>query len=739
MKQLYKVFLTVFLLLPCLRSYADKYTVEGWPGNYDGVMLQGFYWDSYSETSWKALTYQVGELSKYFDLIWVPNSGKSANNPSMGYDPVYWFTNHDSSFGKEQEIRDMIQWYKLRGTGIIEDVVVNHRNGVTNWTDFPVEVWGGKEWFIGLDGICSNDEVAYEPGQPKPTGSLDEGDNFDGCRDLDHTNANVQENVKNYCRFLLEDMGYIGFRYDMVKGYAGYYTGMYNLYSKPQFSVGEYFDGSYDNLTHWIKETGKLQDNDPMGTSAAFDFACKFQINEAFNGGENMRALVWEAGDSKELQPAGLIHYQYQQKAVTFVDNHDTYRDNNKFNGNVLAANAFILCSPGTPCVFWVHYRDNKEAIQQMIMARKAAGITNTSRVKVLKSSSDCYMAELYGTRGTLVVKVGSAWDNPENLGYTSDDIYTSGDNYCIWVKTSIGMGKLESTAHPMGKLYLNGNFEGFKGDWDPTKALEMGKEPGMYILRDVKLEGEEGKAYFSFADRKGEWAEVNQGTRYGAPLNKTVIESGGTSKMNGKWENSWQVENGVYDIMVDASTWKVTVLKQGDSLIPDPEPDPEPDPFGEERTVHFKAGWNLDHYAYAYTEHEIGQPTEHLGTWPGSKMTENNGWYTITVPEDTHAGSMIIFNTGKDSDYRYPADGSPGITLDFEGKEAWYLYNPSTNSGKWYASEPKDDNTDGIGSLTEESIEPVFFNMQGMKVSNPSNGIFIKVTGNTREKVLIK
>lgn len=42
----------------------------------------------------------------------------------------------------------------------------------------------------------------------KPTGAYDTGDNFDGCRDLDHTNSNVQNNCKNYCKFLLEDLGY---------------------------------------------------------------------------------------------------------------------------------------------------------------------------------------------------------------------------------------------------------------------------------------------------------------------------------------------------------------------------------------------------------------------------------------------------------------------------------------------------------------------------------------------------
>ena len=29
---------------------------QGWPANYGGIMLQGFYWDSYDYTKWDNLT-----------------------------------------------------------------------------------------------------------------------------------------------------------------------------------------------------------------------------------------------------------------------------------------------------------------------------------------------------------------------------------------------------------------------------------------------------------------------------------------------------------------------------------------------------------------------------------------------------------------------------------------------------------------------------------------------------------
>ena len=42
---------------------------QGWPANYGGVMLQGFYWGSYNETKWEQLTSQADDLAALFDLI----------------------------------------------------------------------------------------------------------------------------------------------------------------------------------------------------------------------------------------------------------------------------------------------------------------------------------------------------------------------------------------------------------------------------------------------------------------------------------------------------------------------------------------------------------------------------------------------------------------------------------------------------------------------------------------------
>lgn len=403
------------------------------PAKYTGVMLQGFFWDSYDDTAWKNLEKLAYDYSNYFELVWVPNSGKASSEKSMGYDPVYWYTNHNSAFGTEDELLLMNGLYNDLNTNMIEDVVVNHRGGATNWTDFPEEVdHNGTTWTWDPSHICSTDEVKDQADQAKPTGNPDTGDDFNAYRDLDHTNTYVQDGIKAYLNTLHEKYGYNGWRFDMVKGYGAKYVGDYVRSAGMKYAVGEYWD-SFDPIVNWITGTGLA--------SAAFDFPFKFALNDAMNGNEDLTKVSWTY--EKKAQPAGLIHHEvYKRYGVTFVDNHDTYRDNNRFKNEnlVVAANALMLCSPGTPCVFLRHYLDHMDAINRLIDIRKAVGIHNQSEVEMIKLASNCYVARVKGLYGSLVVKVGSDMSyNCTDAGYTMVAAGNESDNnYCVWANVPI-------------------------------------------------------------------------------------------------------------------------------------------------------------------------------------------------------------------------------------------------------------------------------------------------------------
>ena len=161
-------------------------------------------------------------------------------------------------------------------------MVINHRKNLSNWVDFPAETYKGVTYQLTSTDIVANDDGGAAKAWATQNGySLskndDTGEGWGGMRDIDHMSTNVQTNVKAYLHMLLEDFGYAGFRYDMVKGYAATYTKMYNMDSKPQFSVGEYWDGS-NSIKNRIDGTGK--------TSAAFDFQFRYTVRNAANNGD---------------------------------------------------------------------------------------------------------------------------------------------------------------------------------------------------------------------------------------------------------------------------------------------------------------------------------------------------------------------------------------------------------------------------------------------------------------------
>ena len=396
-----KIYTTLVALMASLSMQA-----QGWPANYNGVMLQGFYWDSYRASKWSNLEAQADDLAPYFNLVWIPQSANCGSGNSMGYDDLYWFSNYNSSFGNEAQLRSMIKTFKSKGIGTIADVVINHRNTLTSWTDFPVEKYNGVTYKMNSTDICHNDDGGKtynwaNKQTPKITLSnkYDSGDDWDGMRDLDHNSNNVQTVVKAYLNMLLNDFGYAGFRYDMVKGYAGKFTGIYNTAAKPGFSVGEYLDGDVSKVTTWINAT-KVKGTP---TSAAFDFPIRYAV----------RDLIANNWGSKAKD--GLIsNTSYRQYAVTFVENHDTeYRSSDKqqdpIRKDTLAANAYILASCGTPCVFYKHWQAYPTDIKKMINARHIAGITNTSNTTFnVRMGLNYNVLKTEGSKGTLYAVMGA-------------------------------------------------------------------------------------------------------------------------------------------------------------------------------------------------------------------------------------------------------------------------------------------------------------------------------------------
>lgn len=397
-----KIYFTLIALLASINMFA-----QGWPANYSGVMLQGFSWDSYDYSQWTVLEKQADDMKGFIDLVWLPQSGKCIETTQvMGYKPYYYF-NQNSSFGTEAELRSLITKFKAAGIGAIADVVVNHRN-TDGWFTFPTETYNGVTYKMQPTDICKNDDGGATTKQATKEGvslsnNNDEGQDWDGCRDLDHKSANVQKIIKAYLKFLKEDMGYTGFRYDMVKGFSGTHVADYNDATGVEFSVGEYWDGN-PSIINWINKTNKK--------SAAFDFQFRYNVRDAVGVRDNkvVSAQNW----SKLKSDNNLMHDPtYRQYAITFVENHDMqYRSADEqldpLKRDTLAANAYMLAMPGTPCIFQPHWRAYKQELKSMIEARKLAGITNMSNYTNKMAQTSCFANETTGNKAKLIVVVGN-------------------------------------------------------------------------------------------------------------------------------------------------------------------------------------------------------------------------------------------------------------------------------------------------------------------------------------------
>ncbi|WP_337750184.1 alpha-amylase family glycosyl hydrolase [Segatella sp.] len=405
---------------------------QGWASDYSGVMLQGFSWDSYNESQWKVLEKQADELKGYIDLVWLPQSGKCLETTQvMGYMPYYYF-NQNSSFGSEAELRSLITKFKAAGIGAIADVVVNHRN-TEGWYNFPAETYKGVTYQMQSTDICKNDDGGTTATQAATDGvslsqNNDEGTDFGGCRDIDHKSENVQKVIKAYLKYLKDDLGYTGFRYDMVKGFDGSHVADYNDATGVEYSVGEYWDGN-DKIESWINRTNKK--------SAAFDFQFRYNVRDAVNGAANGKVATssdWSKLNSND----NLMHdANYRRYAVTFVENHDTQKrseseQNDPLRKDTIAANAYMLAMPGTPCIFQPHWNAYKSEIKEMIAARKYAGITNMSNYANKQSKKTLYVNEVTGTKHKLLVAVGN--DADKYAGETGYTKILSGYHYAYFL-----------------------------------------------------------------------------------------------------------------------------------------------------------------------------------------------------------------------------------------------------------------------------------------------------------------
>ena len=107
---------------------------------------------------------------------------------------------------------------------------------------------------------------------------------------------------------------------------------------------------------------------------------------------------------------------------------------------NIEAANAYILTMPGTPCVFMNHWKAYRKPIKKMILARKLAGISNTSSVTSSKGENAGYSVTVRGDKGSVLLCLGTT--TVSTSGY---QLAVEGTNYKMYVSNGIDISSISA------------------------------------------------------------------------------------------------------------------------------------------------------------------------------------------------------------------------------------------------------------------------------------------------------
>lgn len=660
-----KIYFTLIALLASINMFA-----QGWPANYSGVMLQGFSWDSYDYSQWTVLEKQADDMKGFIDLVWLPQSGKCIETTQvMGYKPYYYF-NQNSSFGTEAELRSLIAKFKANGIGAIADVVVNHRN-TDGWFTFPAETYNGVTYQMLSTDICKNDDSGSTATQAKKDGvslsnNYDEGTDFGGCRDIDHKSENVQKIIKAYLKFLKEDIGYTGFRYDMVKGFSGTHVADYNDATGVEFSVGEYWDGN-QSIINWINKTNKK--------SAAFDFQFRYNVRDAVGVKDNK--IVSSPNWSKLKSDINLMHDPtYRQYAITFVENHDMqFRSKDEQQDplmrDTLAANAYMLAMPGTPCVFQPHWRAYKQEIKSMIEARKLAGITNMSNYTNKMALTACFANETTGNKAKLIVVVGN-----------NTKAYTPGTDYAQILEGYHYRYYLSKSAETAWCNIPSGEYEaGFKAK---LTAVSQNSNAKLVYTTD-------GTAPTAKSKQVATGSNIN-------------IDETCTLKV-GLLSNGTVTGIRTYNYTIKAfEPYTITVYANADQVT----------------------NWGSVMYFYAWNT--SGELTE---KWPGTAVTATktlNGkkWYYMDFKiKSKDAIVNIIFNQGKDK--KQSVDMNAGNSTKF------YEITTAQSNGKYTCKDvtatwaPPTGIT-GTPTISNTTTDNAWYTLSGMKLGKKpaKSGVYI-------------
>ncbi len=266
------------------------------------------------------------------------------------------------------------------------------------------------------------------------------------------------------------------------------------------------------------------------------------------------------------------------------------------------------------------------------------------------------------------------------------------------------------STLYGIGKIPGWGNF----ANGSVGEALTQTSD-GVF-----EWEGSvEATAYFGFASELGSWDAINS-HRF-SPTVKDALAVVGDNAMVANVDASWKINPGVYKFVINTNTMVFTVVEtQAVEKVITYAIHGQLDGLEDTDWATYQLEADGDLWKATLTPTVAGGEFGVIQQINGSQ----SDWYSAGVIFDETESSFVLNGT--------PAGN---CVFDFAAGEAYdFVFDPA-------ASKLTITKTAGVAEVNAEVSDeaPVYYNLQGIRVANPENGLFIVNRGGKISKEIIR
>jgi len=268
-----------------------------------------------------------------------------------GYD-VTDYRNIDEEYGTMNDFKALITAAHARGIKIVIDFVGNHTSDQHPWFKASASNESKRDWYLWNSNKPSYNGPWGQEVWHERNGSYYYGLFWGGMPDLNYTNQDVTNEIKNTLRFWKEEVGVDGFRIDAVKHWIENGDQQENTAATLAWWRDLYvFKKSLDPELMMVGEAWTSTQNIAPYSDKRLDYCFEFDLSYALIDGINNQTNSGLKSKMSEI----ISTYEPNQYG-TFLTNHDQDRSFYLFGMDERKAKLaarILLSLPGVPYIYY--------------------------------------------------------------------------------------------------------------------------------------------------------------------------------------------------------------------------------------------------------------------------------------------------------------------------------------------------------------------------------------------------